>query len=189
MGRRCMLIAIVWAAFVPMLASCGPGSVGSPQRVSRFVLFQVDRETQDGASARFEWSLSRQRFLQALPVDGVTLACDASGRSYSESGGSLLVRDFGYVYIHNGTGKTMYSTTATIEAIEPDTDGQVHVAFGRTVYNYGDIPNGGGSRGPDSYAVDGDEQEWYYDCDPSTTTDTYVNNLKFTVKVSWFEDP
>lgn len=181
-----------------VLGSCtnatgsGDGDGTGSQRIGHSVTLNIARggNEQAGAAARFEYELGGQgAFLPPTTSGGVTLGCNNFRRAFSGSGATLTARDSGYVYIHNATGKTMYDTVATIVSVGADTDGVVKVTFGKTTFDYGDIANGGGNPGPDGLALDGDEQEWYYDCDAAKVDEPYLDNLTFTVKVAWMADP
>jgi len=190
MRIRTWLVPVVSIGLAATIVSCSPaGTDALPDRVERSVTFQIDREASAGASSRQSWTFVSGAFLSAPPVEGVTLACDNFHQRFSGEDEARQVRDSGYVWIHNDTGKTMYDTVATIEDVGADTDGTVWVTFGQTRFEYGDIPVGGGDRGPDSSAVDGDEQEWYYQGSATDIPDAYLDTLKFTVKVSWLADP
>jgi hypothetical protein len=181
-----MLVATIILA-AALVTSCGGGS-STPPRDERSVLFVIDRGAQSVVAFSTEWTFNQFSFIPAAPLDGVTLGCDIFRREFSGPTDNRVARDSGYVYIHNGTGKTMHGVVATIESVEPDVGGVQRITFGSTQYEYGDIADGAGGPGPDGFALDGTEQEWFYTCDAEDTTEEYLANLRFTVKVSWLVD-
>jgi len=193
MGSRIRIVALAAGLVAWGLASCNNGGDGSSlQRVPRQVTLEIVRSggQQSELAARFDYQFVGQGpFLPLTTGDGVTVGSNNFQRAFSGSGDNVTARDSGYVYIHNATGKTMYDTVATVVSVGADTDGVVKVTFGKTTFDYGDIANGAGNPGPDGLALDGDEQEWYYDCDAAKVDETYLDNLTFTVKVAWMADP
>jgi len=169
------------------LASCGTvgGGTQTPERVQHSATLQAKRGA-DAIASTFEWTVGQSAFLSAVPVEGVSLGCTGFRRDFIAPDGSSTITDAGSVYIQNDTGKTMYESVATIDNVSADVDGVVRASFAQTRFEYGDIANGSGAP---SAAGPSNAQEWSYVFRPEETSETYIDNLEFTVTVSWLADP